>query len=274
MRSEFVLYWMHHAVRGHENPALDVAILEGNRLGLPVLVYQGLSGHHRYNSDRHHTFILEGARDAHRELTTLGVRALFQLDKAEGRRSRLRELAARAALLVVEDYPAPPFKRCTKRLSDALACPVIAVDCACIVPMRLQPKGLDRAFEFHQHNKAEFDARVRLPWHPVRADRPAFDGNIGFEVLDLGIDVTPEKFVESIREFQPQVVGLSGFLTLAFDAMKDTVEAIEAAGLRDSVKIVVGGGQITDKIREYAGADAYGDDAMEAVNLAAEWIGG
>jgi 5-methyltetrahydrofolate--homocysteine methyltransferase len=96
----------------------------------------------------------------------------------------------------------------------------------------------------------------------------------GFEVLDLGIDVAPEKFVESIREFQPQVVGLSGFLTLAFDAMKDTVAAIEAAGLRDSVKIVVGGGQITDKIREYAGADAYGDDAMEAVNLAAEWIGG
>ena len=99
MRSEFILYWMHHAVRGHENPALDVAILEGNRLGLPVLVYQGLNGHHRYNSDRHHTFILEGARDAHRELTTLGVRAVFQLDKAEGRRSCLRELAARAALV-------------------------------------------------------------------------------------------------------------------------------------------------------------------------------
>ncbi len=60
----------------------------------------------------------------------------------------------------------------------------------------------------------------------------------GFEVLDLGIDVAPEKFVAGIREFQPQVVGLSGFLTLAFDAMKETVEAIEAAGLRDSVKIV------------------------------------
>ena len=96
----------------------------------------------------------------------------------------------------------------------------------------------------------------------------------GFEVLDLGIDVAPEKFVAGIREFQPQVVGLSGFLTLAFDAMKETVEAIEAAGLRDSVKIMIGGGQVTDKIREYAGADAYGDDAMEAVNLAAEWIGG
>ena len=70
------------------------------------------------------------------------------------------------------------------------------------------------------------------------------------------------------------MVGLSGFLTLAFDAMKDTVEAIETAGLRDKVKIMIGGGQITDKIREYTGADAYGDDAMAAVNLTQQWIGG
>ena len=96
----------------------------------------------------------------------------------------------------------------------------------------------------------------------------------GFEVVDLGIDVSPAKFVETIREFQPQVVGLSGFLTLAFDAMKDTVAAIEAVGLRDEVKIVIGGGQVTDKIVEYTGADAYGDDAMAAVNLAKKWIGG
>jgi 5-methyltetrahydrofolate--homocysteine methyltransferase len=96
----------------------------------------------------------------------------------------------------------------------------------------------------------------------------------GFEVLDLGVDVSPQKFVEAIESFQPQVVGLSGFLTLAFDSMKDTVVAIEAAGLRDQVKIMVGGGQVDDKISEYAGADGYGDDAMEAVNMAAKWVGG
>ena len=67
-RGEFVLYWMHHAVRGHENPALDVATALGNRLGLAVLVYQGLGGNHNYDNDRHHTFILQGARDAHRDL--------------------------------------------------------------------------------------------------------------------------------------------------------------------------------------------------------------
>ena len=185
MRSEFVLYWMHHAVRGHENPALDVAILEGNRLGLPVVVYQGLNGHHRYNNDRHHTFSLEGARDAHRELAMLGVRPVFHLEKSAGGRSRLRELAASAALLIVEDYPAPPFKRWTRHLADSVSRPVIAVDCACIVPMQLQPRKFDRAFEFRRHNQAEFHKRVQLPWHPVLPEWPAFDGDIGFEVLDL-----------------------------------------------------------------------------------------
>ncbi|MGD8516525.1 MAG: cobalamin-dependent protein, partial [Anaerolineae bacterium] len=96
----------------------------------------------------------------------------------------------------------------------------------------------------------------------------------GFEVHDLGVDVSPQAFVDAIQTYRADVVGLSGFLTLAFDAMKDTVAAIEAAGLRDSVKIMVGGGQVTDKIREYTGADAYGDDAMEAVGLAKSWIGG
>jgi len=94
----------------------------------------------------------------------------------------------------------------------------------------------------------------------------------GFEVRDIGVDVPPQKFVEAIREFQPQVVGLSGFLTLAFDAMKETIEAIKAAGLRQGVKIMIGGGQITEQIKEYAGADAYGRDAMAGVSLAKKWL--
>jgi methanogenic corrinoid protein MtbC1 len=95
----------------------------------------------------------------------------------------------------------------------------------------------------------------------------------GFDVLDLGVDVPAQKFVEAMLDFQPQVVGLSGFLTLAFDAMKDTVAAIESAGLRDGVKIMIGGGQVNEKIQEYAGADAYGKDAMAGVSLAKKWVG-
>jgi methanogenic corrinoid protein MtbC1 len=95
----------------------------------------------------------------------------------------------------------------------------------------------------------------------------------GYEVRDIGIDIPPAKFVEEIKDFQPQVVGLSGLLTLAYDAMKATVEAIETAGLRNSVKIMIGGGQMSDKICDYVGADAYGKDAMHGVNLVKQWIG-
>ncbi len=95
----------------------------------------------------------------------------------------------------------------------------------------------------------------------------------GFDVHDLGVDVPPQKFVEAVREFQPQVVGLSGFLTLAFDSMKETVEAIQAAGLRDQVKIMIGGGQVGEEIRMYAGADGFGKDAAVGVSLAKKWVG-
>jgi methanogenic corrinoid protein MtbC1 len=96
----------------------------------------------------------------------------------------------------------------------------------------------------------------------------------GFEVMDIGIDVPPEKFVEAIKSFSPQVVGLSGLLTIAYDSMKKTVEAVKAAGLRDKVKIMIGGGQMSDKVKEYAGADAYAKDAMAGVVLAKQWIEG
>ncbi|HEY55563.1 MAG TPA: methionine synthase [Dehalococcoidia bacterium] len=95
----------------------------------------------------------------------------------------------------------------------------------------------------------------------------------GFEVYDLGVDVPAQKFVDKIKESGAPIVGLSGFLTLAFDSMKETVEAMKAAGLRDKVKVMIGGGQITDEVRKYTGADAFGKDAMAGVALAKKWIG-
>ena len=96
----------------------------------------------------------------------------------------------------------------------------------------------------------------------------------GLEVKDIGIDQAPEKFVEGIKEFQPQIVGMSGLLTLAFDSMKETVQAIKDAGLRDKVRIMIGGGQCSEQVKEYAGADAYAPDAIAGVRLAKQWLGG
>jgi 5-methyltetrahydrofolate--homocysteine methyltransferase len=94
----------------------------------------------------------------------------------------------------------------------------------------------------------------------------------GFEVHDLGVDVPVQKFVDKIKETKAPIVGLSGFLTLAFDSMKQTIDAISGAGLRDKVKIMIGGGQMSEEVRKYTGADAYGKDAMAGVTLAQKWI--
>jgi methanogenic corrinoid protein MtbC1 len=95
----------------------------------------------------------------------------------------------------------------------------------------------------------------------------------GFEVLDLGVDVPSKKFVDTIKESGAPIVGLSGFLTLAYDAMKQTIEAMKDAGLRDKVKVMIGGGQITEEIMKYTGADAFGKDAVAGVTLAKKWTG-
>lgn len=109
--------------------------------------------------------------------------------------------------------------------------------------------------------------------HDIAKDIVAFMLDInGFEVHDLGVDVPPAKFVETVQQTGATMVGLSGFLTLAYDPMKATVEALRAAGLTD-VKVMIGGGQIDDQIKVYTGADAYGRDAMTAVSLAKQWVG-
>jgi len=94
----------------------------------------------------------------------------------------------------------------------------------------------------------------------------------GFEVTDLGVDVPPAKFVEAVQETGATMVGLSGFLTLAYEPMKATVAALKEAGL--DVKVMIGGGQVDEQIRQYTGADAYGKDAMAAVALAKRWTAG
>jgi len=96
----------------------------------------------------------------------------------------------------------------------------------------------------------------------------------GFNVIDLGVDVPVAKVVETVRESKAQVLGLSGLLTVAFESMKATVAAIDAAGLRGDVKIMLGGAPVTDAVVEFAGADAWGKDAVVAVELAKSWVGG
>jgi methanogenic corrinoid protein MtbC1 len=110
----------------------------------------------------------------------------------------------------------------------------------------VKPK-LSKAAESKKLGKIVFGT-VAGDIHDIGKDIVVFMLDVnGFEVYDLGVDVPAQKFVEKIKETGAPVVGLSGFLTLAFDSMKQTVEAMEAAGLRDKVKVMIGGGQITKR---------------------------
>jgi len=95
----------------------------------------------------------------------------------------------------------------------------------------------------------------------------------GYEVHDLGVDVSPRAFVDKASSAGARLVAISGLLTLAFDAMKDTVDALAEAGLRDRIKIIIGGGPVNEKVLEYCGADAYGKDPAEAIRLAEKHLG-
>jgi len=90
----------------------------------------------------------------------------------------------------------------------------------------------------------------------------------GFEINDLGVDVSPEKFVEVVKDNKPNIVALSALLTTTMQNMKATIEAIEAAGLRDQVKIMIGGAPVTQEYANQIGADGYSSDASRAVSVA------
>jgi len=95
----------------------------------------------------------------------------------------------------------------------------------------------------------------------------------GFDVYDLGVDVPAKAFVDKVKATGAKIIGLSGLLTIAWDSMKKTIEEFKNAGLRNKVKIMIGGGTINDSVVKYVGADAYGKTTVDAVKLAIEWGG-
>ncbi len=89
----------------------------------------------------------------------------------------------------------------------------------------------------------------------------------GFKVIDIGVDNSAEQFIEAVKEHQPQIVGMSALLTTTMPAMKETIDAFIEAGIRDTIKIIVGGAPVSRQYAEEIGADGYGDDAISARDL-------
>ncbi len=94
----------------------------------------------------------------------------------------------------------------------------------------------------------------------------------GFEVRDLGVDVPVQRFWDEYEEFHPAIIGLSGLLTLSFESMKKVVDVLKEKGVRDKVKVIIGGGQMDEKACNYIGADAFVTDAVAGINICKGWV--
>ena len=208
---EFVLYWAHHALRAHDNPALETAATVALQNDLPLLVYQGLGGRHRYNSDRHHRFILEAARDFAAQLEALGLRLVFHLPVDPLAAGPLQGLLERSAVVVSELYPVPPFPAWyAQHVARNPGLPWVQVDASCLLPMPRSPKAPARAFQFRNRWREEIDRRVAAGWPRLNARPAAFRGAVGFEPFDLRHALEPAIAACRIDHAVPPVTDTPG----------------------------------------------------------------
>jgi hypothetical protein len=161
---EFVLYWMHHAMRGTENPALDVAIEIANSKQCGVVVYQELLESQPYASDRHHRFVLEGARDVAAQLRERNIPYWLHVERRSAPGSHIGALARRARFVVTEDMPIEPYRTWCSQLEQDAAIPLLRVDTACVMPMLVVGRAHDRAFQYRQATAKGYARRVKQAW--------------------------------------------------------------------------------------------------------------
>ena len=162
-RGTFVLYWMCTAMRSDENPALDIAIHAANLLSIPLLVYQSLSNRYPFASDRHHMFILEGARDVQQQLKQKGIPYIFHLE-GTSKVPALKILANMSSFVITEDMPTPHLRSWTQKLNQNTDTPFWKVDTACILPMSASSKQYERAFQFRDDFKLNRNNRIKWEW--------------------------------------------------------------------------------------------------------------
>ncbi|MFM8215383.1 MAG: deoxyribodipyrimidine photo-lyase, partial [Pirellula sp.] len=198
-----IVYWTHHAQRVDENPALDAACTLASALKRPLLVYHGLSSDYRYSSDRHHVFQIQSAKDLDQAYRELGIRYVFHLQTRRDNAASLVKIAEQTDLLITEDFPGEPTDRWLKRLTYLSHLSILAVDTACVVPMRLVGKAHDRAFAFRDATKKLYKERVSNQWPRLGALPEPYQSDLPFETLDCS-KLDPHSIV-SLCDIDPMV---------------------------------------------------------------------
>ncbi len=184
-----VVVWLKSAHRFHENPALDVGKTIALAYDLPLLVYHGIDERYPHSSVRHHNTLLDAALDVARKCEENGIKHTLHVARDGHRPSVMKEFANTASAIITDLFPLPPWSDWVKSIGKIAECPVVEVDCHCVIPMPLYGKSVDRPFKFRNATKKMRKARIQNAWPKVNGKAKMYEGALPFTPIDVERDV-------------------------------------------------------------------------------------
>lgn len=188
-----VIVWLKSTHRFHENPAIDVARIIAHQNDLPLLIYHGIDERYPWASLRHHNSLLDGAVDVSRLCEKNGIRHVLHVARDGHRQSVMKNFATLASLIITDLFPIPPWDEWVRNVAQIARCPVIEVDCHCVIPMPLYGKSVDRPFKFRSATKKLRKERIQRSWPNVELTPSKYTGDLPFVPVDIETEVADMK---------------------------------------------------------------------------------
>ena len=181
-----IVVWLKSSLRTHENPALNAGRILANKFNRPLLVYQGIDERYPHANARHHNILLDAALDMHHGCKQLGIDYVLHVAR-EGYRPPIMKMFGSIASLIISDlFPLPPWKNWVRKIADNAQCPVLEIDCHCVVPLPVFGKSMDRPFRYRDATKKLRKRRVGAPWPSLQLESPrSWDGTLPFEAINV-----------------------------------------------------------------------------------------
>ena len=188
-----VVIWLKSSFRTEENPAIDAGRIIANKHNLPLFIYHGIDERYPHASLRHHNMLLDASVDMHHGCTKIGVDYFLHVAREGNRQSVMNELSKQASLIITDLFPLPPWKNWVKHVAEKATCPVIEIDCHCVVPMPVFGKSVDRPFKYRDATKRLRKARINNIWPKLEIKNISWKGTLPFTPVDIDAEIKPMK---------------------------------------------------------------------------------
>ena len=188
-----VVVWLKSSFRTEENPAIDAGRIIANKFDLPLFIYHGIDERYPHASLRHHNMLLDASVDMHDGSRKIGVDYYLHVAREGNRQLVMKELATQASLIITDLFPLPPWKDWVENVRNIAACPVIEIDCHCVVPMTVFGKSVDRPFKYRNATKRLRKSRINNSWPKLEVENRSWQGILPFTPVDIETEIRPMK---------------------------------------------------------------------------------